>query len=345
MAYAIRVHAYGGPEVLTWENVDVPAPGPGEAKIRHSHIGLNFIDAYHRSGLYKQPHLPFVLGTEGAGEVIEIGEGVTDVAVGDRVAYASVIGAYAEERLIPASRLVKLPAGIDSNTAAAMMLQGMTVQYLLRRTYRVGPETTMLLHAAAGGVGLIASQWGKHLGATIIGTAGSDEKVAMAKSAGCTHVIDTRREDFVERVKEITGGKGVDVVYDGVGKDTFPASLDCLKPFGLWVTVRQCVGAGAGLRDRHSAGEGLAFRDPPDAKSLHRDACRPAGDGTGAVRRGRAGPCEDRRQSDLCAEEHRRCASRSGSSQNHGIDRADTRSGRASQDGARQLIGTGKRGA
>ena len=242
MAYAIRVHAYGGPEVLTWENVDVPAPGPGEAKIRHSHIGLNFVDTYHRSGLYKQPHLPFVLGAEGAGEVIEVGEGVTDVAVGDRVAYASVIGAYAEERLIPASRLVKLPAGIDSNIAAAMMLQGMTVQYLLRRTYRVGPETTMLLHAAAGGVGLIASQWGKHLGATIIGTTGSDEKAAMAKNAGCTHVINTTTENFVERVKEITGGKGVDVVYDGVGKDTFPASLDCLKPFGLWVTFGNASG-------------------------------------------------------------------------------------------------------
>ena len=233
MAYAIRVHAYGGPEAMIWENVDVPAPGPGEAKIRHSHIGLNFIDTYHRSGLYKQPHLPFVLGTEGAGEVIEVGPGVTEVAPGDRVAYASVIGAYAEERLIPAARLVKLPAGIDNQTAAAMMLQGMTVQYLLRRTFRVGPETTMLLHAAAGGIGLIASQWGRHLGATIIGTAGSDEKAAMAKEAGCTHVINTRTENFVERVKEITGGKGVDVVYDGVGKDTFPASLDCLKPLGM----------------------------------------------------------------------------------------------------------------
>jgi NADPH2:quinone reductase len=227
---------------MIWENVDVPAPGPGEAKIRHSHIGLNFIDTYHRSGLYKQPHLPFVLGTEGAGEVIEVGPGVTEVAPGDRVAYASVIGAYAEERLIPAARLVKLPAGIDNQIAAAMMLQGMTVQYLLRRTYRVGPETTMLLHAAAGGIGLIASQWGKHLGATIIGTAGSDEKAAMAKEAGCTHVINTTTENFVERVKEITGGKGVDVVYDGVGKDTFPASLDCLKPLGMWVTFGNSSG-------------------------------------------------------------------------------------------------------
>jgi NADPH2:quinone reductase len=242
MAYAIRVHAYGGPEAMIWENVDVPAPGPGEAKIRHSHIGLNFIDTYHRSGLYKQPHLPFVLGTEGAGEVIEVGPGVTEVAPGERVAYASVIGAYAEERLIPAARLVKLPAGIDSKTAAAMMLQGMTAQYLLRRTYRVGPETTMLLHAAAGGVGLIATQWGKHLGATIIGTAGSDEKMAMAKKAGCDHVINIRTENFVERVKEITGGKGVDVVYDGIGKDTFPASLDCLKQLGMWVTFGNSSG-------------------------------------------------------------------------------------------------------
>lgn len=242
MAYAIRVHAYGGPEVLTWENVDVPAPGPGEAKIRHSHIGLNFIDTYHRSGLYKQPQLPFVLGTEGAGEVIAVGPDVTDVAVGDRVAYASVIGAYAEERLIPASRLVKLPAGIDTKTAAAMMLQGMTVQYLLRRTFRVGPETTVLLHAAAGGVGLIASQWGKHLGATIIGTVSSDEKAAMARTAGCAHVINVKTENFVERVKEITDGKGVDVAYDGVGKDTFPASLDCIRPLGMWVSFGNASG-------------------------------------------------------------------------------------------------------
>jgi NADPH2:quinone reductase len=242
MVYAIRVHAYGGPEVLTWENVDVPAPGPGQAKIRHSHIGLNYIDTYHRSGLYKQPQLPFVLGTEGAGEVIAIGPDVTDVAVGDRVAYASVIGAYAEERLIAASRLVKLPAGIDNKIAAAMMLQGLTAQYLLRRTFRVGPETTMLLHAAAGGVGLIAAQWARHLGATIIGTVGSDEKAAMAKNAGCEHVINVKTENFVERVKEITGGKGVDVAYDGVGKDTFPASLDCIRPLGMWVSFGNASG-------------------------------------------------------------------------------------------------------
>jgi len=263
MAYAIRVHAYGGPEVLTWESVDIPKPGPGQAKIRHTHVGLNFIDTYHRSGLYKQPQLPFVLGTEGAGEVLEVGEGVTDIAVGDRVAYASVIGAYAEERLIAAERLVKLPPGVDSQTAAAMMLQGMTVQYLLRRTFPVGPETTMLLHAAAGGIGLIASQWGRHLGATIIGTVGSDEKAALAKEAGCTHVINSTTENFAERVKEITGGRGVDVVYDGVGKDTFPASLDCLKPRGMWVSFGNSSGSVPPFEIAILAAKGSLFATRP----------------------------------------------------------------------------------
>ena len=331
MANVIRVHAYGGPEVLTWESVDIPSPGPGEAKIRHSHIGLNFIDTYHRNGLYKQPQLPFVLGTEGAGEVIEVGPGVTEVAVGDRVAYASVIGAYAEERLIPASRLVKLPDGIDSKTAAAMMLQGMTVQYLLRRTYRVGPETTMLLHAAAGGIGLIASQWGKHLGATVIGTVGSDEKAALAKNAGCAHVINTRTENFVERVKEITGGKGVDVVYDGVGKDTFPASLDCLKPLGMWVSFGNSSGPVPAFEIAILAAKGSLFTTRPTLNHYIGDAGRPAGDRPGPVRRGRERACEDRRQPDLCAEEHRRRASRPGGAQDHGIDRAHPGSGYPSQ--------------
>ncbi len=242
MSYAIRVHEYGGPEVMKWEEVDVPAPGPGQAKIRHDYSGLNFIDIYHRTGLYPQPNFPFVLGTEGAGVVLEVGPGVTEVAPGDRVGYASVIGSYSEERLIPAGRLVKLPDGINSKIAAAMLLQGMTVQYLIRRTYKVGPDTTMLLHAAAGGVGLIATQWAAHLGATIIGTVGSQEKADLAKSHGCTHVINYKTENFVERVKEITGGKGVDVVYDSIGKDTFPGSLDCLKPLGLWVTFGNASG-------------------------------------------------------------------------------------------------------
>lgn len=242
MSYAIRVHEYGGPEVMKWENVELPAPGPGQAKIRHHYAGLNFIDVYHRTGLYPQSSFPFVLGAEGAGEVIEVGPDVTWVRPGDRVAYASVIGAYAEERLIPAARLVKLPDGIDTKMAAAMMLQGMTVQYLIRRTYEVGPGTMVLFHAAAGGVGLIASQWAAQLGATVIGTVGSKEKGELAEAHGCTHVINYRTENFVERVKEITGGKGVDVVYDSIGKDTFPASLDCLKPRGYWVSFGNASG-------------------------------------------------------------------------------------------------------
>jgi NADPH2:quinone reductase len=242
MSYSMRVHAYGGPEVLTWEQVATPEPGPEQAKIVHHAVGLNYIDTYHRSGLYKQPSLPFVPGSEGAGVVIAVGEGVTDIAVGDRVAYASVIGAYSEERLIPADRLVKLPDNIDFTTAAAMMLQGLTVQYLLRKTYPVGPDTVMLFHAAAGGVGLIACQWAAALGATIIGTVGSEEKAELARAHGVTHVINYSTENFVDRVREITGGKGVDVVYDGVGKDTFPASLDCLRPRGLWVSFGNASG-------------------------------------------------------------------------------------------------------
>lgn len=242
MVHAIRIHECGGPEQLRWEEVDVPAPGPGELRLRQHAVGLNYIDTYHRTGLYPLPALPAVLGTEGAGEVVAVGEGVTEFAMGDRVAYASVVGAYAEERLIAADRAVKLPDDIDYKTAAAMMLQGLTVRYLLRRTYQVGPNTTMLLHAAAGGVGLIACQWASALGATIIGTVGSPEKAELARAHGCTHVINYREEDFVARVRELTRGKGCDVVYDSVGKDTFPASLDCLKPLGLWVTFGNASG-------------------------------------------------------------------------------------------------------
>ena len=267
MPNAIRVHEYGGADALKWEAVDVPSPGPGQAKIRQHSVGLNFIDVYHRTGLYKQPQMPFVLGTEGAGEVLEVGSGVTDIKPGDRVAYASVIGAYAEERLISAERLVPLPDSIDYKTAAAMMLQGMTVQYLLRRTFEVKPGTVMLLHAAAGGIGLIASQWAKHLGATIIGTAGSDDKVALAKANGCTHVINYKTENFVERVKEITGGKGCDVVYDGVGKDTFPGSLDCLKPRGLWVSFGNASGPVPPFEMAILAAKGSLFATRPTLNS------------------------------------------------------------------------------
>ena len=242
MAHAICIHSTGGPEVFSWEAVDVGAPGPGEVRLRQEAVGLNYIDVYHRSGLYPLASFPAVIGMEGAGTVEAIGEGVTDLAVGDRVAYAGVLGAYAQERLIPADRLVKLPDNIDFVTAASVMLQGMTARYLLRETYRVGPGTTLLFHAAAGGVGLIVCQWAKALGATMIGTVGSPEKAQLAREAGCTHVIDYRREDYVARVRDITGGTGCDVVYDGVGKDTFPSSLDCLKPKGLWVSFGNASG-------------------------------------------------------------------------------------------------------
>ncbi len=242
MAHAIRVHQHGGSEALKYEAVEVGAPGSGQVKLKQHAIGVNFIDVYQRTGLYPQASMPFTPGNEGAGEVTAVGEGVTDLKVGDRVAYAGAIGAYADERLAPAAQLVKLPDSIPYETGAAMMLQGMTVQYLLRRTYKVGPDTTLLMHAAAGGIGLIACQWAKHLGATLIGTASSDEKCALAKSAGATHVINYKTENFVERVKEITGGKKCDVVYDSIGKDTFPASLDCLKPLGLFVTFGNASG-------------------------------------------------------------------------------------------------------
>jgi NADPH:quinone reductase len=242
MPSAIRIHSYGGPDVLKFEEVSVGKPGPGEVRLGQRAIGINYIDVYQRTGLYKLPSLPAVLGLEGAGDVLEVGDGVSDLKVGDRVAYAGCAGAYAAERLAPAERLVKLPDAIPYETAAAMMLQGMTVRYLLRQTYAVGPSTVMLFHAAAGGVGLIACQWARSLGATMIGTVSSPEKAALAKSYGCTHVINTKTEDFVARVKDITNGQGCDVVYDSVGKDTFEGSLACLKPKGLWVSFGNASG-------------------------------------------------------------------------------------------------------
>jgi NADPH:quinone reductase len=235
MTHAIRFHKTGGPEVLVWEEVKVGKPGPGEARIRHTAVGLNFVDIYNRAGVYPAP-LPSGLGSEGAGVVEEVGSGVTDLKPGDRVAYgSSPLGAYAEERLIPADRLIKLPDGIDDKTAAAMMLKGLTTQYLIRQTYRIKAGETILLHAAAGGVGLILGQWAKHLGITVIGTVGSDEKAKLAQAHGCAHTINYAREDFVKRVEELTGGKKVPVVYDSVGKDTFMKSLDCLAPLGYVV--------------------------------------------------------------------------------------------------------------
>ena len=242
MVHAIRIHQTGGPEVMKWESVEVPAPGPGQVRLKQHAVGVNYIDVYQRSGLYKLP-LPFVAGSEGAGEVVAVGPGVSDFKVGDRGAYAGAAGGYAEERVMPADRLVKLPDNIDYKTGAAMMLQGMTVRYLLRETYKVGKGSTMLLHAAAGGIGLIACQWARHLGATIIGTVSTPQKAALAREHGATHVINYKTEDFVKRTKELTNGQGVDVVYDAVGKDTYPASLDCLKPLGLWVSFGNASGA------------------------------------------------------------------------------------------------------
>jgi NADPH:quinone reductase len=242
MSHAIRIHETGGPEVLRWEEVAVPPPAAGEATVRQLAVGLNFIDIYHRTGLYPLP-LPAGIGMEGAGIVEAVGAGVTDLRLGDRVAYAGgPVGAYAEIRNIPADRLVRLPETIDFRTAAAMMLQGLTAQYLLRRTFRVQAGDAILIHAAAGGVGLIVCQWAKALGATVIGTVGSDEKVALARAHGCDHAIVHGRENFTERVKEITDGAGVSVVYDSIGKDTFTSSLDCLLPLGMMVTFGNSSG-------------------------------------------------------------------------------------------------------
>jgi NADPH:quinone reductase len=242
MTHAIRVHEHGGPEVLKWDRIEVADPGPGEVKIRQTAIGLNFIDIYHRTGHYPQPSLPFTLGSEGAGVVTAVGPGVRDLKVGRHVAYAGVTGAYAEECLVPADRVVKIPKGISDEIAAAIMLKGMTAQYLLRRTYEVGRGTTLLFHAAAGGVGLIACQWAASLGATVIGTVGSAGKALIARAHGCDYVINSREEDFVAKVKDYTKGDGVDVVYDSVGKDTFPGSLDCLQRLGMWVSFGQSSG-------------------------------------------------------------------------------------------------------
>jgi NADPH2:quinone reductase len=248
MPKAIRIHETGGPEKLRWEDFDPGKPGPGQALVRHEAVGLNFIDVYHRTGLYPLPAMPAIPGMEGAGIVEAVGAGVTEVKAGDRVAYAgNPPGAYAQVRLMPADRLVKLPDGISTRQAAAMMLQGMTARYLLHGCYKVKAGDRVLIHAAAGGVGLIACQWAKHLGATVIGTAGSREKADLAKAHGCDHPILYNTEDFVARTKEITGGKGVEVVYDSVGQATFMKSLDCLKPLGILVSFGQSSGKVAPL--------------------------------------------------------------------------------------------------
>ncbi len=242
MINAILIRETGGADVLKYEQVELGQPKAGEARIRHEAVGLNFIDVYFRTGLYKAPQLPFIPGQEGAGTVVAVGEGVTNVKIGDRVAYTGAMGSYADERLIAADRLVKVPENMDLRLAASMMLKGMTAYYLINLTYKVQKGDTILIHAAAGGVGQIAGQWAKYLGATVIGTAGSQEKIDLALSLGYDHVINYREDNFVEKVKEITGGKGLPVVYDSVGKDTFPASLQVLQPRGLFVSYGNASG-------------------------------------------------------------------------------------------------------
>ncbi|CAN7731105.1 quinone oxidoreductase family protein [Mesorhizobium sp. LjNodule214] len=243
MPKAVRIHAHGGPEVMTYEDADPGQPGAGQILIRHTAIGLNFIDVYHRSGLYPPPGgFPLIPGGEAAGEVLEVGADVDWLKPGDRVAYAVNVGAYAEQRVVAADHVVKVPDGISDEQAAAMMLKGMTAEYLLRRTFKVKPGDTILFHAAAGGVGLILGQWAKHLGATVIGTASSADKIELARAHGFDHVINYKEQDFVAGVAAVTGGRKCDVVYDSVGNDTFPASLDCLRPLGMFVSFGQSSG-------------------------------------------------------------------------------------------------------
>jgi NADPH2:quinone reductase len=267
---AIRIAKTGGPEVLEWVDVDLPPPGPGQARVKHTAVGVNFIDTYHRSGLYKLP-LPTGLGSEAAGVVEAVGAGVTDVKPGDRVASAGILGAYAEASNIPVDRLVKLPAGVSEEAAAASLLKGMTAQYLLKRTFAVQPGQTILLHSAAGGVGLIAGQWAKHLGAIVIGTVGSDDKIALAKDNGCTHVLNTRKEGWAKEVREITKGAGVPVVYDSIGKDTFMGSLDCLAVRGMMVTYGNSSGAVPAFEPAILSAKGSLFLTRPTLASYTRN--------------------------------------------------------------------------
>ncbi|MSP82278.1 MAG: quinone oxidoreductase [Alphaproteobacteria bacterium] len=263
MTRAIRIHAHGGPELMKIEDVTVPAPGAGEIRVRHTAIGLNFIDTYQRTGLYPLT-LPSGLGLEAAGVVEAVGPGVADLKIGERIAYGSgPIGAYAGERVMPADKVVRIPDGIDDRRAAAMMLKGMTVEYLLRRTYAVQPGDTILFHAAAGGVGLIACQWAKALGATVIGTVSTPEKAALAKAHGCDHPLVTKGLDFVAKVKEITGGRGCPVVYDSIGRDAYLGSLDCLRPRGLLVLFGNSSGPVDALNTGLLAAKGSLYVTRP----------------------------------------------------------------------------------
>ena len=263
MTHAVRIHSNGGPEVLQWEKVEVPEPNAGDVVVRQIAAGLNFIDVYFRTGLYKVPAFPSAIGNEGAGVVEAVGDGVTEVEVGDRVAYCMSLGSYTQRRLIPAKQLVKIPKGISEQQAAAVMLKGCTVQYLIRQTYPVQKGETVLFHAAAGGCGLIACQWLKHLGVRVIGTVGTAEKAELAKSHGCDHPIVYTEDNFVDRVKELTDGRGVPVVYDSVGKDTFNDSLECLQPRGLMVSFGNASGAVAPFAPALLAAKGSLFLTRP----------------------------------------------------------------------------------
>ncbi|MEI9885573.1 MAG: quinone oxidoreductase [Rhizomicrobium sp.] len=268
---AIRFSQTGGPDVLHYVDFDLPPPGPGQVRVKHTVIGVNFIDTYQRSGLYKLP-LPSGLGSEAAGTVEAVGAGVTALKAGDRVAYAGSMGAYAEANNVPADRLVKIPAGVSDETAAAAMLKGMTAQYLLKRTYPVKAGQTVLLHAAAGGVGLIAGQWAKHLGVTVIGTVGAQDKIALAQENGAAHVLNSRDPDWPKKVRELTGGQGVPVVYDSIGKDTFAGSLDSLAVRGLLVSFGNSSGAVPPFEPGILAAKGSLYFTRPTLASYVRDA-------------------------------------------------------------------------
>ena len=294
MTYAIRIHQAGGPDVLTWDEIDVSMPGPGEALIRQIASGLNYIDVYHRTGLYPVPAMPAVIGSEGVGVVEAIGDDVGEIDVGDRVAYCMSIGSYAQRRLIPSRLLVRVPAAITDAQAAAMMLKGCTVQYLLRSAYRVQAGQTILFHAAAGGCGLIACQWAKHLGAIVIGTVSTPAKAELAAAHGCDHTVVYTQENFVERVNELTNGQGVPVVYDSVGQDTFKGSLDCLQPRGMMVSFGNASGAVEPFSPGVLAAKGSLYLTRPDAGYLRSDPHRVGGGDRRTVRRCRGGSSERR---------------------------------------------------